>query len=283
MATALADPLLTGPMVPRPHRVVRSVRETGDVRTLELEPVAGAPLGITPGQFTMLYAFGVGEVPISTSGGTPGGDGLVHTVRAVGAVTNAICAARPGAVLGVRGPYGNTWPLAEVTGADVLVVAGGLGLAPLRPAMYQLLANRPLYGNVALLYGGRSPEELLYRRELARWQAGDGSAVHVTVDSAGSGWRGHVGLVTTLIRRATFDPAATVALVCGPEIMMRFAALALVETGIAPDAIYVSLERTMRCGVGLCGHCQLGPTLVCRDGPVYRFDEIAPWLEVREL
>jgi anaerobic sulfite reductase subunit B len=281
MATA-ADPALeTGAVVPRPFRVVRRRRETSDTWTLELEPVDGAPLAVEPGQFTMLYAFGVGEVPISVSG-DPAGP-LIHTVRAVGAVTKAICASRPGAVLGVRGPFGNAWPVEVAAGSDVVVVAGGIGLAPLRPAIHHVLARRGSYGDVAVLYGSRSPADLLYPRELERWRGRFDLQVDVTVDRALDGWRGEVGVVPKLISAARFDPDAAVAMVCGPEIMMRFAAEALLERGVPRERIHVSMERNMRCGLGHCGHCQLGPTLICRDGPVYPWDEVAPLLEVREL
>jgi anaerobic sulfite reductase subunit B len=282
MAT-VADPVATklGPMTPRPFRVARRRRETADTWTLELEPVAGPPLAVGPGQFTMLYAFGIGEVPISVSG-DPGGP-LVHTVRAVGAVTEAICASRRGSVLGVRGPFGNTWPCDSETGCDVVVVAGGIGLAPLRPAVYHLLGCRGDYGEVAILYGSRTPGDLLYTRELERWRGRFDLQVDVTVDRALDGWRGKVGVVPKLIASARFDPDAAVAMVCGPEIMMRFAAEALLDRGVAPERIHVSMERNMRCGLGHCGHCQLGPTLICRDGPVYRWHEVAPLMEVREL
>jgi anaerobic sulfite reductase subunit B len=278
MATASAE---AGPMTPAPFRVSKRRRETKDTWTLELEPLAGEPLLPAPGQFAMLYAFGVGEVPISVSGD---GDGpLVHTVRGVGAVTGAICAARPGAVLGVRGPFGNAWPVASVTGCDVVIVAGGIGLAPLRPALYHVLQRRGEYGDVALLYGSRTPEDLLYRRELERWRGRFDLQVDVTVDNAGPEWHGRVGVVPKLVGDARFDPGSTVALVCGPELMIRLSADALLARGVPANRIYVSMERNMRCGLGHCGHCQLGPTLVCRDGPVYRYDEIAALMEVREL
>jgi len=282
MATAaeLPGPSL-GPMTPRPFRVVRRRRETSDTWTLELEPVAGPPLDVGPGQFTMLYAFGIGEVPISVSG--EAGGPLIHTVRAVGAVSRAICAARPGTVLGVRGPFGNTWPVAAASGSDVVIVAGGIGLAPLRPAVYHLLAHRESYGEVAVLYGSRTPRDLLYTRELERWRGRFDLQVDVTVDRALEGWRGKVGVVPKLIAGARFDADAAVALVCGPEIMMRFAGEALLEHGVPAKRIHVSMERDMKCGLGYCGHCQLGTTLICRDGPVYRWDEIRPLIEVREL
>jgi anaerobic sulfite reductase subunit B len=268
-------------MSPAPFRVTRRRRDTRDTWSLELEPVAGADLAPKPGQFTMLYAFGIGEVPISVSGDVTGP--LVHTVRAVGAVTQEICASRPGAVLGVRGPYGNAWPVEEAGGADVVVVAGGIGLAPLRPALYHVLGRRAEYGEVALLYGSRTPGDLLYPRELERWRGRFDLQVDVTVDSAEGGWHGTVGVVPKLVARARFDPTSTVALVCGPEIMMYFAVRALLERDVPPERIYLSMERNMRCGLGHCGHCQLGATLICRDGPIYRYDELEPLLAVREL
>ncbi len=270
-------------MAPRPFRVERRRRETSDTWTLELAPLAGDPLGFAPGQFAMLYAFGIGEVPISISGDPTRQGPLVHTVRAVGAVTKAICGSQPGRVLGVRGPFGDGWPVEEAAGSDVLIVAGGVGMAPLRPALEHVLAHRGDYGAVSLLYGGRTPGDLLYRRELERLRSRFDVEVDVTVDTASADWRGRVGVVTQLIPRARFDPGDTAALVCGPELMMRFTVRDLLERGLPPERIWVSLERNMRCGLGHCGHCQLGPTLVCRDGPVYRYDAIEPLLGVREL
>ena len=281
MATAAETLPATGPMAPRPFRVARRRRETADTWTLELEPVTGPPREVAPGQFTMLYPFGIGEVPISVSGDTTGP--LVHTVRTVGPVSAAICQSRRGAVLGVRGPFGNSWPVEAAKGCDVVVVAGGIGLAPLRPALLHVLRNRGAYGDVVLLYGSRTPGDLLYRREVERWRGRFDVEVDVTVDRGEDGWLGNVGVVPKLIASARFDADSAVAMVCGPEIMMRFAAEALLERGIAPDRIAVSMERNMRCGLGHCGHCQLGPTLICRDGPVYRWDEIVPLMEVREL
>jgi NAD(P)H-flavin reductase len=265
-------------MVPAGFRVAARRQDTTDTWTLELD----GTLAFEPGQFTMLGVPGCGEVPISISG-DPGDPGrLVHTVRAVGAATSAICASEPGRVLGVRGPFGRPWPVDAIEGADVVIAAGGVGLAPLRPAVLRLLARRERYGRVAVLYGGRDPEQLLYPRELERWRE-RGADVGVTVDSAGRGWRGRVGVVTKLIDHAAFDPASAVALVCGPEVMMMFAVQALRRRGVATDRVHVSMERNMQCGIGHCGHCQLGPTLVCRDGPVYRYEELEPWLAIREL
>lgn len=283
MSTATSEPTeaVPGPMVPEPFRVTNRRRETRDTWTLELEPMSGERIVPEPGQFTMLYAFGIGEVPISVSGGIEGP--LLHTVRDVGAVSHAICTAKPGSVLGVRGPFGNAWPVAAAVGCDIVVVAGGIGLAPLRPAYQHVLRNRADYGEVALLYGSRTPGDLLYRNELQRLRGRFDVQVDVTVDAAEGSWRGKVGVVPKLVAGARFDPAAAVALVCGPEVMMHFAARALLDRGVAPDRIFLSMERDMRCGLGHCGHCQLGPTLICRDGPVYRYDELHELMEVREL
>jgi len=268
--------------VPRPSTIRRVVQETHDTFTLEVDAVDGAG-AFKPGQFNMLYVFGVGEVPISISGDPARPATVVHTTRAVGTVTKAMQALRRGHVLGVRGPYGQPWPLERAIGQDVVLVAGGIGLAPLRPALHQIATRRRDFGTVALLYGTRSPEDILFRRDLERWGAAPRIDVSVTVDRAVGGWPGRVGVVTTLIPRAPFDPLNTVALVCGPEIMMRFAAQVLNERGVPDDRIFVSIERNMKCAVGLCGHCQFGPTFICKDGPVFPYASVKRLLTVREL
>ena len=267
-----------GPMVPRPFRVERRVRETYDTWTLSLAPVQGAQLEIGPGQFTMLYAFGVGEVPISVSGAP-----LVQTIRGVGSVTRALCASRPGTVVGVRGPFGTSWPVEQAKGSDLLIVAGGVGLPPVRPALYHALAHRENYGRVILLYGARTPDDIVFRNEIERWRSRMDLEVDVTVDAAADGWRGKVGVVTTLIPRAGIDPDSTAAFVDGPDIMMRFSARALIDGALTAERIWISMERSMKCGVALCGHCQFGPSLICRDGAVYPYPAIEPYLGVREL
>jgi NAD(P)H-flavin reductase len=278
-------------MAPAPFRVRRVSRDTHDTVTIELEPphdrvLSGSAAGprFAPGQFNMLYVFGLGEVPISISGDPAEPDALVHTVRAVGAVTRALRGLRRGAVVGVRGPYGSAWPVDEAAGHDVVIMAGGIGLAPLRPAIYHLLARRDRYGKVVLLYGARTPADLLYTRQLERWRGRFDAQIEVTVDAAPPGtWLGHVGVAGTLLPRAEFDASRAVALVCGPEVMMRFAIADLRHRGLAPEQIYLSMERNMRCAIGLCGHCQFGPTFVCKDGPVFRYDRLAPFLGVREF
>ena len=267
--------------VPQPLRVARVRRETADVTTLDL--TTASPFAFAAGQFNMLYVFGLGEVAISISGDPAKEDRIVHTVRAVGAVSGALARLRRDKVIGVRGPYGSCWPLAEAEGSDVVIIAGGLGVAPLRPAIYRLLARRQHYGRIILLYGARGPAEILYRRELEAWRRRLDVDIEVTVDHAGADWCGNVGVVPVLLPRISFDPQHTVALVCGPEIMMRFTIAGLRDRGVAADRIYLSMERNMKCAVGLCGRCQFGPTFVCRDGPVFRFDRIASVFGIREI
>ncbi len=272
-----------GPMTPRRFRVRRMRRELSDTFTLELTPVDGGPLRFAPGQFTMLYVFGFGEVPISISGDPGAPDILVHTVRAVGGVTEAMGRLKPGDMLGVRGPFGTPWPVVSAYGLDLVIVAGGVGLAPLRPAILQAMAERERFGNVVILYGARTPEDILFRRELQRWRSRFDVSVHVTVDRATARWSGKVGVVTQLIKAGGFDRHHAVALVCGPELMMRKSAEALADGGVPPEQIHLSMERNMKCAVGLCGHCQYGPLFVCKDGPVFRYDRLRDLLAVWEL
>ena len=249
--------------------------------TLELTPAS--PFVFAAGQFNMLYAFGLGEVAISISGDPAEQDRIVHTVQAVGAVSAAITRLRRNMAVGVRGPYGSHWPVAESESSDVIIVAGGLGLAPLRPALHRILTRREHYGRVVLLYGARGPSDILYRRELEAWRRRLDVDIVVTVDHAAGDWRGNVGVVPALIARTPVDPEHAMAMVCGPEIMMRFTIDALRDRGLAADRIYLSMERNMKCAVGLCGHCQFGPAFVCRNGPVFRFDRIASIFSIREI
>jgi len=275
---------LSDPMVPSPFRLQRVGRETDDTFTLELEPANGANgFSFAGGQFNMLYVFGVGEVPVSISGDPTKPQTLVHTVRSVGAVTQALHKLKRGDVLGVRGPFGSHWPVEEATGSDVVMVAGGIGLAPLRPVLYYLLSNRDKYGRVVLVYGARTPQDMLYRLELEKWRGHFDLEVEVTVDTATATWHGNVGVVTTLIPRVQFDPLHTVAMVCGPEVMMRFTLRELEARGIGPENIFISMERNMKCAAGLCGHCQFGSTFVCKDGPVFRYDQIQAFFAKREV
>lgn len=275
---------LADPMIPVPFKIKKRKRELSDTFTLELEPPKGSSgFAFAPGQFNMLYVYGVGEVPISISGDPSDPSKLVHTVRAVGSVTEAMEKLKPGDTVGVRGPFGSAWPVEAAEGNDVVIVTGGIGLAPLRPAIYHILANREKYGSVIIIYGARTPEDMLYRKELAGWRGRFDLSVKATVDAASPDWAGRVGVVTKLIPNYTFDPVDTTALVCGPEVMMRFTISALNDAGVMNDKIHVSMERNMKCAVGFCGHCQFGGAFVCKDGPVFRFDAIEDIFKVREV
>ncbi len=270
---------------PAPYRVTANEPETDDTRTLRLAPVEGRRLDYSPGQFTMIYAFGAGEVPISISGDPSDWPELVQTIRAVGSATRSLCELREGEEVGIRGPFGRGWPedgVGEGEG-DLVLIAGGLGMAPLRPALLGAMRNRSRFRRLILLYGGREPEQLVFREELESWQRSSELECELIVDIARSGWRGRVGVVPSLIGRVDLDAERTTALVCGPEVMMGFTAEALLAAGIAPERLYVSMERNMRCAVGHCGHCQWGRDFICRDGPVFDWASIDDRIGVREL
>ncbi len=279
MTLVSAPGIGSGPMTPVMYRVERRTLDLADTVTLSLAPVGTSIAAPEPGQFNMLWAFGIGEAPISLAG--IDGDLLHHTIRRAGKVTSALCESREGDTVGLRGPFGTGWNLSRAAGRDVLVVAGGIGLAPLRPVITELLEHRDDYGRAVLLMGARSPDALLYRDVLETWRGRLDIDVEVTVDTAPPSWRGDVGMVTRLIGRVPVTPADTTALVCGPEVMMRFVAQAVVDTGVSADEIQVSLERNMHCAIGHCGHCQLGPTFVCKDGPVLPWSTVEPLLRVR--
>ena len=275
---------LPDPMLPIRYRIQRVHREIPDTFTLELEPEDGVAISqFATGQFNMLYVFGVGEIPISISGDPAKRKPLLHTTRAVGTVSKAMRDLKPNDVIGVRGPFGSSWPIKQAEGKDVVIAAGGIGLAPLRSVMYHILSHREKYGKAVLLYGARTPADILYRRELEHWRSQFDLEVLVTVDRSTDIWRGSVGVVTRLIPRASFDPPNTIAMVCGPEIMMRFTAAELEKRGVTLENIYVSMERNMKCAIGMCGHCQYGPNFVCKDGPVFQYSQIQGLLSKREV
>jgi NAD(P)H-flavin reductase len=271
-------------MSPVPYQVRSRTVENRDSSTLRLEPVHEALTAPLPGEFMMMYAFGVGEVAISVSGVPTGSDGTItHTIRSVGAVSRALHNSESGTVIGMRGPFGTNWGLAEAAGRDLVIVAGGVGLAPLRPVVLGALADRASYDRVTLIAGARSRDDFLFGEELQDWAQRDTIVVHLTVDVPVQGWPGEVGFVTEPLRRVPLRPDNTTAFLCGPESMMRNAANELLRKGVAGNDIRVSLERNMQCGIGWCGHCQLGPLLLCRDGPVVGYDVAEPLLAVKEL
>jgi NAD(P)H-flavin reductase len=282
--------------LPRSVTIADIWDETPGVRTYRLvwcpsaasPDAAGQGYEFAPGQFNMLYLPGWGESAISMSGPPPdvagqAPPGWIHTVRQVGQVTGALARMKVGDQLALRGPYGRPWPLNRCSQGDVLLVAGGIGLAPLRPVIYALLARRADYGNLVLLYGARTPADLLYTGQWEDWRR-QGLVVQATVDRAAPGWQGQVGVVPLLVDRCPLPrPDRTHVLCCGPEVMMRFVASAALRRGVPAGQIWVSLERHMQCAVGLCGHCQLGTELICRDGPVFAWDRVERLLQLHDL
>lgn len=267
------------PLLPRIAVVLGRRVEAPDVVTLDI--AASGP--VRPGQFAMLTAFGVGEAAISMSGDPADGIRHCHTIHAVGPVSAALTRLVPGARLGIRGPYGRPWPVGDAQGGDLLVVASGLGLAPLRPAVLAALAQRRRFGRIVVLYGARTPETMLFRDSLAAWQARADVELHVTLSRAGPDWTGEVGHVTGLLPGLGLDPARTVAMICGPEPMIRATAHGLDALGVPAGRVFVSLERNMKCAIALCGRCQLGSVLLCRDGPVFSWAQMRPLMRIREL
>jgi NAD(P)H-flavin reductase len=281
--TEPAAPAVADPMIPRTARVRARRRDAPQVWTVDIEEEESPAGRFQPGQFNMLTVFGVGEIPISLSGDPAVAGRLTHTIRSVGAVSRALTRLERGAVVGLRGPFGMGWPVAESAGCDVLIVAGGLGLAPLRPVLYHLRTERARYGRIVLLYGTRSPGDILFRRELRSWQKHAGIDVRITVDHAAAGWKGNVGVVTGLVPFSGCDPSRSVAFVCGPEVMMRLTIGALRGASFSDDRIYLSMERNMKCAVALCGRCQFSSVFICRDGPVFRYDRVRHLLTHKEL
>jgi len=278
--------VVDNPWLSQTVRIEAITPEIPDVATYELafvDSTMSARYRFQPGQFNMLYLPGVGEIAISISASPQTRERWAHTIRVAGNVTQALTRLQPGATLGLRGPYGNPWPLTECHGRDVILVAGGIGLAPLRPVIYELLANRALYGEITILLGARTPEGLLYSGQYPDWRAG-AIDLQTTVDRATADWTGNIGVVTLMLDRLPLSrPDKTVLFTCGPEVMMHFTVKSALKRGIPDERIWLSSERNMQCAVGLCGHCQFGPSFVCKDGPVYRHDHIAPYLKVEGL
>ena len=268
--------------VPDIFVVTERIQENSDTVTLAIAPINDQPLTpFTPGQFNMLYRFGVGEVPISFSGSHLNLNNYHHTIRMIGKTTEGLAGLQVGQQLGVRGPFGRGWPMAEITGKQLLIIAGGIGLAPLQPIIEAAVQGSLGAREVQLFYGAKSPQALLFQNRLPAWR--QHTTVQESVDSANSNWHGHIGVITQPLAKAQFNPANTLALICGPEIMMRFAIQTLQQLGLPERSIYLSMERNMHCAIGHCGHCQWGPHFICKDGPVFNFADIADWFYLREL
>jgi sulfhydrogenase subunit gamma (sulfur reductase) len=258
--------------------IVEKIRAAEDIDTYRLQFVdeqVRRSYRFAAGQFNMVYLFGVGEVAISIVSDPEEPEFLDHTIRAVGRVTKAIAQLQPGDDLGIRGPFGHGWPLEAIRGKDIVIVTGGLGCAPVVGAIEYVFRRRSQYGNVKILHGVKTPHDLLFRERFDAWRRQPDTQVLLTSDQPDKTWHYHVGVVTELFEQVAMDPARTVVLMCGPEIMMRLGAPILIERGVPASAIYASLERHMECGIGLCGHCQMGPYFLCKDGPVMSYDRVA--------
>jgi NAD(P)H-flavin reductase len=262
---------------PEPARIVEKVSFGADIhvyRLALLDPAARPRFDFVPGQFNMVYVPGVGEVAISISS-DPDDELLEHTIRIVGRTTRVIEGLGVGDVLGIRGPYGSGWPLQESRFKDVLVVTGGLGCAPVTGAIEYMFRRRASYGHITILHGVKKPSDLVHRDRFEAWRHEPDTTVRLTSDQADRTWRDRTGVVTELFEEVAVEPARSVMFICGPEVMIRYAAQILSRRGVPPDRIFVSIERNMKCAVGLCGHCQLGPEFVCKDGPIFPFGRIA--------
>ena len=268
-------------MLPDSHVIYKKKIETHDVFSITLD-IEKKRQDFLPGQFNMLYVPGHGEVPISFSGRNKKG-GIIHTIRRTGAVTDKIFTLRRGDSIGVRGPFGRGWPMDSAKSKDVILVAGGIGLAPLRPVIHEIMDNRDRYEKLILLYGTRTPDDILFEKEVHDWLARFDIDVILSVDRSVPGWHGHAGVIPNFIQGTDFNPENACAMICGPEIMMNFSVKALISRGMKPSDIYISMERNMKCAVGHCGHCQYGPYFVCKDGPVFSFPEVSNMIGFKEI
>ena len=256
-------------------RIIRVKRETRDTKTFVLSLPSGENLDYAPGQFNMVGVAGVGEAPISISSGPTESGEFEHTIRDVGSVTGALCGLEPGENVSIRGPYGTGWPMKQARGRDVVIVAGGIGLAPLRGVIREMTGESEAYGKLNIVYGARTPEDMLFTTEYERWRS-NGCRILLSADRVvdPGKWQHRIGVVIASFDDLEADPYRSLVMTCGPEIMMRFAVRGLIHRGFPIENIYVSMERRMKCGIGHCGHCQLGPKFVCVDGPVFRYVDV---------
>lgn len=261
-------------LLPRLAEVVQANSLTNRERVLELRFSDGGQLGHVPGQFVEVSVFGMGEAPISVSSSPTRGTTFQLAVRNVGNVTGALHKLAIGDPVGVRGPFGNGFPLDDLQGRDILLVAGGIGLFPLRSLVQYALDNRDQFGRVIVLFGARRPSERVFVDELASWKERDDVEYHETVDVGDESWKGNVGVITTLFPRISIDPSRTKAVVVGPPVMYRFVIAELLRKRIAEGDIIMSLERKMKCALGRCGHCQMGGYYVCKEGPVFTYEQL---------
>jgi sulfhydrogenase subunit gamma (sulfur reductase) len=255
------------------------VKDLADEIKLFQVELNGDSFDYEPGQFAFVSAFGVGEAPFgiaSTPARTPA---LEFAINRVGTVTAALHRLEPGAVVGVRGPLGNSFPLDEMKGKNILVLGGGIGGAPLRPVIHTILDHRAEYGRLTILWAARSPSLLVFTDEYEAWQAAPDTELHLTVDVGDPQWSGHVGLITQLLEKVAPVPQETMAILCGPPIMIKFVILGLQKLGFADEQMIMTLEAKMKCGIGKCGRCNMGEKFVCLDGPVFSYTQVCRFLE----
>ena len=266
---------------PKVFHVLSNVQNTHDIFTLELTAPDESPFEFLPGQCNMLYLFGHGEIPLSICSHPDTKEKLQHTIKAIGPVTEGLGKLKKGDAVGVRGPFGTSWPLNEKV-KDILFIGGGVALPPLRTAMYHFIKQRSKYEHVTFLYGARTPQDILFKSELEGWRE-HGIDVEISVDRGDDSWKGPVCVVTKLINSHVYNPESTLVFLCGPEIMMHFAIKELEAKQVSEGNIYLSMERNMQCGVGFCGHCQFGPYFICKDGPIFPYTKVKKWLTIKEL
>jgi len=273
------------PMLPNWAEIVKIEQEAPGVKTYWLkftDPKTQEEFSFKPGQFNFLTVPGYGEAAISISTDPKNKETIGHTIRLAGNVTQAIDRLGVGGTLGLRGPFGSSWPIKDLKGKDIYIAAGGIGLPPLRPVIYHIIENRADYGKVVLIYGARTPDDLQFTAEYDEWEKAD-IELMVCVDSCDDTWTGLVGVVPMLFYSLRINPKKGALLTCGPEIMIHFAAYEAIARRVPRERIFVSLEKNMKCGFGSCGHCQLGPYFVCKDGPVFSYEQIGPYLEVEDF
>ncbi|HTN42661.1 MAG TPA: FAD/NAD(P)-binding protein [Nitrospiria bacterium] len=276
----------SNPWIPYPAEVIGKRREALRVHTVRLkirDEAIRRAYRFRPGQFNMLYVFGVGEVPISIVSDPDQPGVLDHTIRDVGKVTDALVGLKEGDTVGIRGPYGSWWPLEEARDMDVVIVTGGLGCAPVVSVINYVAHRRDRYGGLKIFHGVKTPKDLLYRARFRAWRKLPDTEVYLTADHPDREWKYKVGIVTNLFRQVRIDAGKSLVMMCGPERMMQSAARDLLAQGLPAERIYLSLERNMKCAIGFCGRCQFGPSFICKDGPVYRYDRIRTWFEMDEI
>ncbi|PIU23789.1 MAG: hydrogenase [Chloroflexi bacterium CG_4_9_14_3_um_filter_45_9] len=273
---------LENPFVPYLATLKSVVELTPDIKLLKVElldPAVRAGFDYKPGQFALLSAFGQGEAPFGIVSLPQHRDGLEFAVRRIGTVTAAIHELEPGDILGVRGPFGNHFPLEDYVGKNIVIIGGGIGMAPLRPVINQILEHRNDYGKLLIINGARTPQDLVFAPEFQAWMEAPRTKLELTVDRGDEQWRGRVALVPNVVKEVAPSPDNAIAITCGPPIMIRYTLAVLKELGFRDSQIITTLEAKMKCGLGKCARCNVGDKYICQDGPVFTFEQISQFLE----